>query len=192
MAVTVVQHKNFIDIIKGLMKDDQSVLDIGCGIGATLKEFPCPIKLGLDAHEPYLIKAGAIAQIIPLKLKAERIGEVFLPQSIDCVTLIDVIEHLKKEVGSEILSQAERIASKKVIVFTPRGFFKQMEEDHYGLGGEEFQTHRSGWEVEDFLTRGYEVVLFSQFHDQSNSAFVKAYGKEAEPIDALLAWKEPS
>ena len=74
--------------------------------------------------------------------------------------------------------------------FTPRGFFQQLDVDHYDLGGECFQRHRSGWEVEDFQKCGYNIIIFDKFHDQNNLAFLEVYGKDAEPIDALLAWKD--
>jgi len=190
VSVIVVKHKDVLKVINELLKDSHSILDIGCGIGATLKGFPCPVKVGIDAHRPYLEKAKPEASFIPIHMEAERLGEFFLDKSFDAVSLIDVIEHFKREAGLGILQQAENIARRKVIVFTPRGFFKQKAEDHYGLGGEKYQKHHSGWEMEDFLARGYKVILFSKFHDQSNTAFVQAYGRDGDPIDAILAWKD--
>lgn len=190
MAVNVVNHKDFLVMINELLFDSHSVLDVGCGVGTTLKEFCCPVKIGVDAHRPYLENAKQGESFIRLNFTAERLSELFLPKSVDSVTLIDVIEHLEKEVGLDVLRQVEEIAAQKVIVFTPKGFFQQKEFDHYGLGGESYQRHRSGWEVEDFQRLGYNIVIFSKFHDQKNLAFLKIYGENAEPIDALLAWKD--
>lgn len=190
MTVNVVSHKDFLDTINELLSDSRTVLDIGCGVGETLKDLCCPIKIGLDAHRPYLEHAKYGEQFIKINFTAERVSELFLPKSLDSVTLIDVIEHLEKGVAWDVLRQVEEIAAKRVIVFTPRGFFQQLEVDHYGLGGESLQRHRSGWEVEDFQKHGYNIVIFSKFHDQKNLAFLKVYGKDAEPIDALLAWKD--
>ncbi len=189
MTVNVVNHKEFLVTINELLADSRTVLDIGCGVGETLKEFPCPIKIGVDAHRPYLEHTKYGEGYIRLHFRAERLNKLFLPKSIDSVTLIDVIEHFEKAVAWDVLRQAEEIATKTVIVFTPKGFFEQLEVDHYDLGGETFQRHRSGWEVEDFQKRGYNVVVFSKFHDQQNLAFLEVYGEHAEPIDALLAWK---
>lgn len=192
MTVNVVNHKEFLDAINEHLSDSRTVLDIGCGIGETLKDFCCPIKIGVDAHRPYLEHAKYGDQFIKLNYRAERLNELFLPKSFDSITLIDVLEHFEKGVAWDVLRQVEEIAAKKVIIFTPRGFFQQLEVDHYGLGGESFQRHRSGWEVDDFQSRGYNIVVFSKFHDQKNKAFLEVYGKEAEPIDALLAWKDCS
>lgn len=192
MTVKVVNHKDFLVAINELLLDSQTVLDVGCGVGTTLKEFCCPIKIGVDAHRPYLVNAKNGEQFIRMNYTAERLNEIFLPNSLDSVTLIDVIEHFEKAVAFTVLHQAEEIAAKNVIVFTPRGFFKQEEVDYYGLGGERYQRHRSGWEVEDFEKLGYNIIVFSKFHDQKNLAFVQVYGKDAEPIDALLAWKDCS
>lgn len=192
MTVKVVDHKAFLVTINELLSDSRSVLDIGCGVGETIKDFCCPVKIGVDAHRPYLehAKSKYGDEFTQLNFRAERLNELFLPKSLDSVTLIDVIEHFEKGVAWDVLRQAEVIAAKNVIVFTPRGFFKQLEVDHYDLGGETFQRHRSGWEVEDFQKRGYNVVIFRKFHDQRNKAFQDVYGKDAEPIDALLAWKD--
>ncbi|MDR3602253.1 MAG: class I SAM-dependent methyltransferase [Desulfosporosinus sp.] len=190
MTVKVVDHKDFLATINALLVNSSTVLDVGCGVGVTLKEFCCPIKIGVDAHRPYLENANSGEQFIKLNFKAERISELFLPNSLDSVTLIDVIEHFEKGIALDVLRQVENIAAKKVIVFTPRGFFQQIDVDHYGLGGESYQRHRSGWEVEDFQNLGYNIVIFSKFHDQNNQAFLQVYGKEAKPIDALLAWKD--
>lgn len=190
MIVNVVNHKNFIETINELLSDSNTVLDVGCGIGETLDKLCCPIKIGVDAHRPYLENVKSGEKFIKINFYAERLRELFLPKSIDSVTLIDVIEHFEKGVAWDVLHQVEEIAVKKVIVFTPRGFFQQLDVDHYGLGGESFQRHRSGWEVEDFEKLGYNTFIFSKFHDQSNMAFLEAYGKKAKPLDALLAWKD--
>lgn len=192
VQIEYTNQKDFFRSLRELLMGSFSVLDVGCGVGFALREYPCPVKIGVDVHRPYLELAQKRTRMIPLLLDATSLDKVFLPNSVDVVTMIDVIEHFEKEEGLKVLKDAEKIAQKRVIIFTPRGFFKQVEEDHFGLGGEVYQKHRSGWEVEDFSSLGYKVKVFQDFHDQSNPSFVKAYGVDAPPIDALLAWKDLS
>ena len=53
-----------------------------------------------------------------------------------------------------MLREAQRVARVQVVVHTPQGFFPQHHQpgelDRWGLDGGEWQTHRSGWEVDDF------------------------------------------
>lgn len=71
-------------------------------MGATLQEFCCPIKIGVDAHRPYLENAKS-GEFIKINFTAERISKLFLPNSIDCVTLIDVIEHFENGKDAEAI-----------------------------------------------------------------------------------------
>ena len=83
MTVNVVNHKDFLIAINELLLDSGTVLDVGCGVGATITEFCCPIKIGVDAHRPYLENAKLGEQFIKLNFRAERLNEIFLPNSMD-------------------------------------------------------------------------------------------------------------
>lgn len=69
-----------------------------------------------------------------------------LPQAI---YMLDVIEHMEKDEGKEVLELAKTKAKRQVVVYTPHGFQEQTE-DAWGLGGDYWQTHRSGWTPDDF------------------------------------------
>lgn len=190
MSVTLVYHKDWLTSLNQLLAGSATVLDIGCGPGGILRQLNCPVKIGIDVHRPYLQSALQGGGIIPIHLEATRLAEIFVPKSIDCVTMIDVIEHLEKDNGLSVLQQAQSVARNRVIVFTPNGYFKQEEVDFFHLGGETYQRHRSGWEVDDFTRQGFNVIVFDKFHDARNPAFVNSYGPDSPPIDALLAWKD--
>lgn len=190
MSVLWVEHKDFLVEVNELLVGSSSLLDVGCGIGTTLRGLNCSIKVGVDIHRPYLEKCLPSQGVIPVQLDAVQLSKVILPKSFDSVTFIDVIEHFEKEAALSVLNQAETIALQKVIVFTPRGFFRQDDVDLLNLGGEAYQRHRSGWEIDDFSRLGYKVMVFRQFHDADNSSFRRTYGEGASPIDALLAWKD--
>jgi hypothetical protein len=149
---------------------------------------PCQIKLGLDPHRPYLEHRETKAAI-PINASGLEVERLFVANAVDLVTLIDVLEHFSPEDAAEVLRQVETVARRKVVIFTPRGSFPQEGHDPFDLGGENFQRHRSTWEPYDLVELGYRVVVLNDFHDVRNSSFVKAFGPQAPPVDALLAWK---
>ena len=82
-----------------------------------------------------------------------KLDQYFKENSYDCLIALDVIEHFTKKEGNLLLNQLEKIAKKRVIVFTPNGFVKQsvFENNMY-------QVHKSGWTLLDFKKRGYKVI----------------------------------
>lgn len=74
------------------------------------------------------------------------------PRSFDLVYALDVIEHFNKADGARLLDEMERIAARRVLVFTPNGFMEQTSANPY-------QVHRSGWTREDFRARGYLTAV---------------------------------
>jgi hypothetical protein len=176
-------------LIRRLAADCDSVLDVGTGMMRWLAFLPCRVKLGLDTHRPYLEHREA-HDAIPIHASALQLEELFLPRSVELVTLIDVIEHFEREAAMDVIAQSERIASRRVMIFTPRGFFPQEGIDLDDLGGEEHQRHRSGWEVEDLASLGYAVVILKGIHGEESPAFKHAFPAGGPRRDALLAWKD--
>ena len=147
------------------------------------------VRIGLDAHRPYLTHRR-VADAVPLNAPASALTELFVPGAVDLVTAIDVLEHFDAGDADGFLADAEQVAARRVALFTPRGHFPQEGHDAYDLGGEELQRHRSTWEPEDLTERGYAVVVLRGYHGPWNSSFVEAFGADAKPRDALVAWKD--
>jgi len=179
----------YVALLEMLGSKSTTMLDVGTGLMDSLDLFPCRVKVGLDAHRPYLEhrrQRGAV----PINADALRLGELFVQGAVDLVTLVDVVEHFEENVAREVLRQAEAVARRRVVLTTPRGLFPQDSHDAFGLGGEELQRHRSAWDVENLTELGYRVVVLERFHDRRNASFVAAFGAEAPPVDALIAWKD--
>ena len=76
----------------------------------------------------------------------------------------DVIEHIDRETGLKVLPALKRIAPQQIVIFTPLGYTwinipTKMSQDQWGMGGAEWQKHRSGWHPEDFPTAdGWTIV----------------------------------
>lgn len=132
-----------------------SVLDVGCGTDSPVGRLTARLgrTVGVDGHAPS-VEASRRRGMHSDYLVAGvlEIGEHFAERSFDCVVASDLIEHLEKADALRLLGLMERIARKKVIVFTPNGFLLQGE-----YGDNPFQRHRSGWGVEEMQALGYRV-----------------------------------
>jgi SAM-dependent methyltransferase len=134
----------------------RSILDIGCGSNSPIQHLKRGFQytVGIDGHKHSLYlsrKAGLHDDYICANLF--DVDMLFRKKSFDCVILLDVIEHFKKEDGLIILQKLENIAQNRIIVFTPNGF--QPQEEH---SGNPYQKHLSGWSVSEFIGLGYRVI----------------------------------
>ena len=66
---------------------------------------------------------------------------------------MDVIEHLHEPDALALLADCERIARRRVVVFTPNGFLPQGD-----FRGNPHQVHVSGWSAERLRGLGFRVV----------------------------------
>ncbi|MEW6273136.1 MAG: class I SAM-dependent methyltransferase [Thermodesulfobacteriota bacterium] len=132
----------------------RTVLDVGCGCASPLAAIGfAGTRLGVDISAPDLAlarRAGTHDQLV--RADVARIGDLVRPRSVDAVVALDVIEHLEREPALELVLALERIARRRVVVFTPNGFVPQPPtEDN------PHQEHRSGFTVRDMRERGYRV-----------------------------------
>ena len=188
-GIASASRPTFAAAMRALAVDCTSVLDVGTGLMHSLARSPCRIRIGLDVHRPYL-EQRVVADAVPIIGSALDLDRLFVANAVDLVTLIDVVEHFESAPASDVLRQAEGIARRRVVLFTPRGVFPQAGHDAFGLGGEEFQRHRSSWEVDDLSALGFRVIVFRAFHGPWNESFVRTFGSSAPPVDALLAFKD--
>ena len=153
-----VDYAQYHRVLKRLVLDGrcESLLDVGCGANSPIGNFAAqiPRRVGVDTHLPSIDQsrnAGIHSEYVISNVL--EIGEKFAVDSFDCVTLLEVIEHLPREAGEQLLAQCERIARLRVVVSCPNGFlFQPPTPDN------PFQEHISGWSAEDFRSRGYEVT----------------------------------
>jgi SAM-dependent methyltransferase len=138
------------------LKDCETVLDLGCGPSSPL-QYCENIKssVGVEAFQPYLEESKR--RNIHTGYIQDKVENVTFPEkSFDAVIMIELIEHLPKELGSEMLEKAQGWAKKKVIVSTPNGFLPQRERDSNPL-----QKHLSGWGLNEMKNLGFECYGLS-------------------------------
>lgn len=141
--------------LEKVMKDCKSVLDVGCGETSPIKNFSKRLyAVGVDVYKPMIIKSKK--NKIHNKyyvMDVMKIDKKFKNNSFDCVLASDLIEHLDKKSGLELIKKMTNIARKKVIIFTPNGFLEQGARE-----GNIFQVHKSGWNVNEMQKLGFRVI----------------------------------
>ena len=145
-------------VLRNSIGNPKTVLDLGCGEG-TLMQFVSDGKnwqiTGIEIYKKAIDvarKRNAYCKLIQGDLLKTIKNN--LKSKYDVVFFSQVIEHVTRSQGEKILDEIEKLAKKRIIVGTPRGF---MEQPHEFLDGNPHQVHKSGWSIEDFTSRGYEV-----------------------------------
>lgn len=170
---TIVPHSDLNTLHDRLIEEipaGSSVLDVGAGLAKyhpILIDRGCELTL-IDAHKPYLDERAARwpgklnilhGEASSALWEAAKRGEQY-----DIVLGIDFIEHLRSNAAEAVITEMRSLALfGKVILFVPEGNHPQ-EVDHYGLGGDHWQTHRSTWHAEDLERLGFTVERWVDFH----------------------------
>lgn len=144
----------FYHVLSKELKGMSSVLDVGCGELSPLRKVNKNFHLvGVDAYRPSIEKSKKLK--IHDKYKVTdvlSISKIFPKKSFDAVVALDIIEHLNKKEGFELINQMEKLAKKKIIILTPFGFTTQ-----HPIDGNPFQAHKSGWYIKDFKKKSFKV-----------------------------------
>jgi hypothetical protein len=133
----------------------RNLLDVGCGSYSPVHTFSRKLHcVGVDAFGPSIeeSKRRAIHQEYH-QLEVLEIENTFKPKSFDAVVALDLIEHLGKSDGLKLIGQMEKLAARKVFIFTPNGFIEQGDRNN-----NPWQVHLSGWTVDEFRNMGYRVI----------------------------------
>lgn len=144
---------------RGLLHVER-VLDIGAGL-RPMPWYKPETHVCAEPHGPYAARLEAAGYKVWHRTALEMLG-ISRPGDFDAIYMLDVIEHMTRAAGESALRMAQALEPKQIVVFTPLGFWPQ-EGDAWGLGGEEWQRHRSGWTPDDFPGWEIEMYLDRQF-----------------------------
>ena len=139
-----------------------TVLDLGMEYGLTgiwvHNRFPKCEVTGVEIHEPTFKAAEERAKdhyenmVLGDAMEFLKQGHCF-----DVVICAELIEHLPRNKGDELLSLIKAISERLAIVTSPLGFMHQ--DDLYG---NPHQRHVSGWDLDDFNARGWRCFFSSK------------------------------
>lgn len=146
----------YYDELERAVGTPTSLLDVGCGSDSPVSHVRrrIPRLVGVDGSAPS-IETSRSKGIHDEYFCADllKIDDFFAERSFDCVLASDVVEHLPKALGIDLIAKMERIARSCVVIFTPNGFLPQAE-----YGGNVLQRHVSGWNVDEMEAMGYDVI----------------------------------
>lgn len=157
---------NAIPIIVSLIKQlaPQSILDVGIGFGKwghLFREYTDILESqddppryrrenwqvridGIEGYPDYVTEMHRYIynniMIGDLRTLADKIGDY------DVIFLGDIIEHVTKQEGIDVLNRLRRKARKAIIISTPK-----YETGQQALCDNDLETHRSVWSEMDFL-----------------------------------------
>jgi SAM-dependent methyltransferase len=142
--------------VEAAVGDAETVLDVGCGddspLGHVAGRFRQLVGVEADPATAERARSRGIHDEIRV-LDVRCLAEELEPASFDAVVALDLLEHLDKADGEDLLETLERVARQRVVVFTPNGFVPQ-----YDIGGSAWQRHRSGWTAAELRSRGFRVI----------------------------------
>lgn len=146
------------------------LLDVGAGIRPQQMVY-CKQHVCVEPHGEYADlleqKGYAVLRTTAVQALLRWRGQL------DTIIALDVIEHMARAEGERFRDLAQQRARQQVVVFTPLGFMKQECDDApvdpWGMQGQLWQTHRSGWTPADFP--GWECFEDKNFNDGAGAFF---------------------
>jgi SAM-dependent methyltransferase len=132
----------------------ESVLDVGCGASPTMRQLGVYRAVGIEGYKPSVDRAKQLnTHDEMIHGDVRELGQHFRPRQFDACVAFDVIEHLAKPDGVKLMQDMEKIATKKVVFFTPCGFLPQRHATN-----DDLQEHLSGWDPVEMNNYGYKVT----------------------------------
>jgi len=137
-----------------------TVVDVGAGIRPQ-RLVVADKHICIEPHKEYADALESAGYSVVRKTAFDALSEM---GAVDTVIALDVIEHMPKDHGRAFIDAAKLVA-RQVIIFTPLGFMPQEQDgdvDAWGLNGQKWQVHQSGWMPSDF--DGWKILIDNDFH----------------------------
>lgn len=143
-----------------------TVLDIGAGI-RPVGWYKPKLHICVEPFEPYAQALRGAGYSVWGMTAIEALDLAFGGPPIDAIYMLDVIEHMTRGAGERALGMARALKPRQIVVSTPVGFLAQ-HGDAWGMGGEHWQEHRSGWTPDDFP--GWAISYYDNGHGRGFTA----------------------
>jgi len=139
-----------------LIPENSRVLDLGCGSGLPFigKKVKSLVGVDLFLKNFYMPEYDKV-----IKYDIKKIDEIVKEGEFDIITMIDVIEHLEKQEGLNLIKKIEKIAN-KIIIFTPnfwRDNKSSIKDPKLWSYKNKYNIHKSLWNGKDFENLGFKI-----------------------------------
>ena len=116
--------KGIVSFLKKYIKENNSVVDIGCGTGIILRRLNPKRGVGVDISEGMIEKAKEYNKNENLKFFVGSVEDIKIKDKFDFVTLIDIFPYV--EDGEKALNEVKKLCNSntKVIIFYFNPFFE--------------------------------------------------------------------
>jgi SAM-dependent methyltransferase len=143
-----------LDFLHEQIEEGASVLDLGCG-----DKF---YSNGLKDRASRVVTVDAWPATEPdILMDVTKAALPFKDKEFDVVLMLDFIEHIDKEEGLGVITEAQRVGS-KIILLTPTIWSdnaKNIKNPKTVYYNNTFNLHRSLWSAEDFKGWDHHGVL---------------------------------
>lgn len=182
---------SYMKLLRDGIGEAKTILDLGCEDGrllTLLSEGKNWQVTGVDIFQKNVL-AAAKKKIYVNAIKGDVVQAagkfVGERQKFDVVFCSQVIEHIDRRRGEELLSLVDKLARKKIIMGTPRGF---MEQPKVFLGNNPHQVHKSGWSEDDFRKRGYKVYGIGFGPVWSEEGLGRTYSRPLAILASMISY----
>ena len=182
---------SYMKLLRDNIGEAKTILDLGCEDGrllTLLSEGKNWKVTGVDIFQKN-VNAAAKKKVYVKAIKGDivEISKKLIREKkkFDAVFCSQVIEHIDRKKGEELLDLVDQLARKKVIMGTPRGF---MEQPHAFLGDNPHQVHKSGWSEDDFRKRGYKVYGIGFGPVWSEEGLGRTYSKPVAVLASIISY----
>jgi SAM-dependent methyltransferase len=148
-------RKDWIGLACKELADCKTILDVGCGYNSPLQYIRKDGKehhlVGIDIFKPYLEESRK-KQLHDHYAESDLMLLELPDNSFEGIFCSEVIEHLTKQEGVELLKRMNRWAYKKLVITTPNGYLRQQGKDN------PYQEHKSGWTMRELKSFGFTTI----------------------------------
>lgn len=182
---------SYMKLLRDFVGDARTILDLGCEDGrllTLLSEGKNWQVTGVDIFQKN-VRSAAKKKIYVNAIKGDAVQVarklVGQRKKFDVVFCSQVIEHVDRQKGEQLLNLVDQLAKKRVIIGTPRGF---MEQPEVFLGDNPHQRHKSGWTEDDFRKRGYKVYGIGFGPVWSEEGLGRTYSKPLSIVASMISY----